>query len=116
MSTEKRPKPGLLKRLLFPMSDEDIESEREDELRQDFARGGASDGGNSSGIEEGSRSENWYDEIDDQVDENTKMTYSNNKRIAVIDERTAIIVRILLGILITFIGGVVVWAFTNGAV
>lgn len=106
---------SLIRRLLYPMSDDDIQSEREKELKDDFERGGGSS--RPKGPESGkrARSDQWYDDIDQQVDENTAMTYSNNKRIAVIDERTAIMMRIMLGTLLAVGGGVAVWLITEVA-
>lgn len=46
------------------------------------------------------RSELWYEEIESQVDENTKTTRDNNKKITRIDERTAWIARIMFATLV----------------
>lgn len=58
-------------------------------------------------IEAGKRSERWFERIDDQVENNRKQSIENSNYLARLDYRTVWIIRLLVGLVCTVLGGII---------
>lgn len=97
---------GRVRRLLQPADLDEIERDVDKDL---LYRGG--DGKDSSSMEDGEDNNpkteigdtKWKKEIDERVRGNSKTSRENKKLLAVVDERTSIMMKLMLATLITFI-------------
>lgn len=112
-----------LRKATTPMSDDELNDEVENNDsnvnrgtdgggrgRKPHFRGGESDD-SSDDITPGQRPPTWFDNMEEQVDENTRTTIENRRLLGRIDERTAMLMKIFFSIVIAFvitIGGAVV--------
>lgn len=95
------------RRYLFPMGNAELNHEintqeqKEEEEKKRLKRGGGeSEGDNhSSDGNKGDKPDELSNDVKQQVQENTKVTQQNSVRIARIDERTAFLTRVILGVL-----------------
>lgn len=104
-----------IRKATTPMSDDELNDEDENinsdvdrEYNYQF-RGG--DGDESGNITPGKRPPTWYNNMEEQVDENTRTTIENRRLLGRIDERTAMLMKILFSIVIAFllaVGGAIV--------
>lgn len=103
-----------VRELLFPVTKEERDEERMVYSRRDELRGkggGDRTGTTDSGIEQGKRSPEWFDDIEERVEENAERSRENKMYLARMDYRTVWIMRILIGIGAAILGGLMVELF-----
>lgn len=107
-----------LRQILFTTSVEEINYTMDDEKRNptgndesvestDFTRSSADGGDNPNTIEAGKRSPRWYERIENVTSENRDRSVQNQQLLERVDMRTVWIARLLIGLLVTVIGGVI---------
>lgn len=94
--------------LMFRMTEEDAGEGVEMDERPDEERGSREDNFPGHSMAAGKRSNSWYDKIEQQVEENRKKTRSNENYLVRLDYRTVWIIRLLVAVLGTVVGGIII--------
>jgi len=110
---------SAIRKHAYPMSRGDIDKELDEQEKggddnvkvNGFTRGGDSSkdkvsaDGNGS-VATGERSERWFSRIEGKVQENTVATNENRARLVRIDERTALTVKLLVGMVLATVAAI----------
>jgi hypothetical protein len=101
----------VIRRSLSPMDDDELKDEvaksYPEPYRAEDSSGNGDGGGDGNSPDKEPdyrRSEYWFEETEEQVSQNTKITQENRKLLARIDERTALLARIVF---VVILGGTV---------
>lgn len=89
------------------MHDDNDDNNRTDEEKLNDSRIAANGGDEKRKIDAGKRSPRWFERIEQTAEENRNRSTTNQKLLERLDTRTVWIARLILGILITVIGGVI---------
>lgn len=95
------------KHVFFDTDDDDVNHGVEESPPETSGVGGGGAADDAGSVAAGARAETWFQRIEDEVRENMRRSRRNYNRLERLDFRTVWIARLIVGVLVTVIGGII---------